>query len=292
MYLVLGGTWSWGVPGLREGCVHLVLGGVPGPGGHTWCGGCTWSWGEGGVPGSRWVPGPGGVPGPRDTWSWGMYLAPGGGGVPGLGGCTWSQGGAPGPGGYLVQEGGYLVSYSPPPVNRMKNWCKNITLNQTSFAGGKNIFAHRVHDFSVRARLHRASLCYDACNSVLITARQRGLCFHRCLSAWGGVCPSACWDTHTPCPVHTGIHTPLYSACWDTVNKRAVRIPLECILVENNGFISNWGCNPLSSDSTVFNGTRIASVISDFIHIRASLHRASLHRASLHRASLHRASLH
>ena len=35
---------------------------------------------------------------------------------------------------------------------------------------------------------------------------------------------------HTPCPVHAGIHPPR-SACWDTVNKRAVCIPLECILV-------------------------------------------------------------
>ena len=26
-------------------------------------------------------------------------------------------------------------------------------------------------------------------------------------------------------------HTHLHSACWDRVNKRAVRIPLECILV-------------------------------------------------------------
>ena len=42
--------------------------------------------------------------------------------------------------------------------------------------------------------------------------------------------------------VHAGIHIPLHSAfwdtppplcrtCWDTVNKQAVRIPLECILV-------------------------------------------------------------
>ena len=43
--------------------------------------------------------------------------------------------------------------------------------------------------------------------------------------------PSACWDT-PPCPVHTVIHTPpLCSACWDTANKQAVHIPLECILV-------------------------------------------------------------
>ena len=33
---------------------------------------------------------------------------------------------------------------------------------------------------------------------------------------------------HTP-PL--GRHTPLSSACCDTVNKRAVRIPLECILI-------------------------------------------------------------
>ena len=31
-------------------------------------------------------------------------------------------------------------------------------------------------------------------------------------------------------PVHAEIHPPP-SVCWDTVNKRAVRIPLECILV-------------------------------------------------------------
>ena len=49
VYLVLGGTWSRGV--------HLVPGGVPGPGG------CT--------------------------WSQGVYLVPGD-GVPGPGGCTWS----------------------------------------------------------------------------------------------------------------------------------------------------------------------------------------------------------
>ena len=35
------------------------------------------------------------------------------------------------------------------------------------------------------------------------------------------------------CPGHTppGQTPPLHSACWDTVNKWAVRIPLECILV-------------------------------------------------------------
>ena len=34
----------------------------------------------------------------------------------------------------------------PPPVNRMTNRCKNITLPQTSFAGGKNRFFHTFSD--------------------------------------------------------------------------------------------------------------------------------------------------
>ena len=46
--------------------------------------------------------------------------------------------------------------------------------------------------------------------------------------------PSACWDTHTPCPVHAGIH-PLPSVCWDKPPprplQRTVRILLKCILV-------------------------------------------------------------
>ena len=35
------------------------------------------------------------------------------------------------------------------------------------------------------------------------------------------------WQVHPPPPPST----PSHSACWDTVNKRAVRTPLECILV-------------------------------------------------------------
>ena len=92
--LVLGGyTWSGGVPG-PGGCTCLVLGGVP-----------ACSRGVGGVPAwSRgvYLPGPGVyLPGPR-------------GGVP-----AWSWGGC-------------LVRYSP-PVNRITDRCKNITLAKTSF---------------------------------------------------------------------------------------------------------------------------------------------------------------
>ena len=147
VYLVPGGcTWSRGVYLVRGGT--WSRGDVPGPGGvYLVPGGCTWS--QGGVPG----------PGGRGcTWSWG--------GVPGPGGCTWSQGGVPGPGVYLVPGGMYLVlgvvylvpggvylvpggvpgpggvylvpggctwSGTPPPVNRMTNRCKNITLAKTSF---------------------------------------------------------------------------------------------------------------------------------------------------------------
>ena len=93
-----------GVPGTRG--VYLVLvgvylvRGVPGPGGCTWSRGvpgpgvgCTWF--PGGVPGQGGVPGPGGVPRPG-----GVYLVPG---------------------------------QVLPPVNRMTNRCKNITLAKTSF---------------------------------------------------------------------------------------------------------------------------------------------------------------
>ena len=100
-------------------------GGVPGPGGVylVWGEGCTWSGG---------VPGLGGVHGPR-----GVYL---------VWGCTWSQGGVPCPGGvpgpggvYLVwgvpgPGGVYLVPGGPgqvlPPMDRITDACKNITLPQ------------------------------------------------------------------------------------------------------------------------------------------------------------------
>ena len=101
---------------LQPGGVYLV------PGGCTWSGGvylvqggCTWS--QGGVPG------PGGC-----TWSWGVYLVQGGGYL--------VLGGVPGPGGVYLVPGGVPGTWSgtpAPPVNRMTNRCKNITLAKTSF---------------------------------------------------------------------------------------------------------------------------------------------------------------
>ena len=46
-------------------------------------------------------------------------------GVPVLGGCLVWGGGIP------------ACTEADPPVNRMTDRCKNITLSQTSFAGGK-----------------------------------------------------------------------------------------------------------------------------------------------------------
>ena len=62
----------------------------------------------------------------------------------------------------------------------------------------------------------------------------RRLCFNRCLSASGPGGDVSPLRADTP-PATRGrppwADTPLPSACWDTVNKCAVRIPLECILV-------------------------------------------------------------
>ena len=123
--------------------VYLVLGGVPGPGG------CTWSGGVG-------VPGLGGVPGPEGcTWSWGVYLVPGG-------GCTWSWGMYLVPGGVYLPGaggGGYLLGgctcpCTPPPPPWTEWQVQNITLPQTSFAGGNNNLAFRVYS-QLASKSHR-----------------------------------------------------------------------------------------------------------------------------------------
>ena len=87
-----------------------------------------------------------GVPA-RGVPAHGVYL-PGGvpaRGVPARVVCACQGGTCPGgylPGGYLPR--GYLRGGVPaqvlPPVNRMTDRCKNITLPQTSFAGSKKNF--------------------------------------------------------------------------------------------------------------------------------------------------------
>ena len=97
--------------------------------------------GEGVLPAGG-VPGPGGV----SAWSRGVLLGPGGvsawsgGGfslvqagvllVPGGRGSPWSQGGSPCQGG-LPGPGG-ILQRPPPPVYRITDTCKNITLATTS----------------------------------------------------------------------------------------------------------------------------------------------------------------
>ena len=69
------------------------------------------------------------------TWSGGWCLVQGG---VCSGGGAWSQGGAPGPGGVCLVWGGCTWSGTPPLVDRMTHASENITLPQTSFAGGNN----------------------------------------------------------------------------------------------------------------------------------------------------------
>ena len=101
--------------------VCLVLGGVPGPGGVRGLGGCTWSRGV-------YLVLVGGVPGLGGVYlflSWGVFAPSGC--VPGPGGCTWSWG--------VSALGGCVSQHAlrqKPPVNRMTDVCKNITLATTS----------------------------------------------------------------------------------------------------------------------------------------------------------------
>ena len=72
------------------------------------------------------------------------------------------------------------------------------------------------------------------CVFCFITARKRSLrrlCFHRYLSVHGGGgCLPHCMLGYT---TTTPTQTPLLpSACWDTINKWAVRMLLEYILVQ------------------------------------------------------------
>ena len=63
------------------------------------------------------------------VWSGGC-LVPGG--CAGQVGGVWFQGGLV-PGGCLVRLGVCAGQVPPPPMNRMTNRCKNITLAKTSF---------------------------------------------------------------------------------------------------------------------------------------------------------------
>ena len=102
-------VWSWGgcMSGPREVClvlgVCLVQGACPTSGG-VWLGGMS---------------GPGVC-----VWTRG-HVQPRGRGVSGWGGMS-------GPRGVCLDRGVCLVRYSP-PVNRMIDRCKNITLAKTSF---------------------------------------------------------------------------------------------------------------------------------------------------------------
>ena len=115
--------WEGGIPGPRGGS---ALGGVPGLG-DVCSRGC--------VPGPVWedVPGArGGIPGIQRAYlSWGGVCS---------GGCTWSGG---------VCSRGCAWSGTPPPplwTEFLTHASENITLPQTSFAGGnKKVFQKDVY---------------------------------------------------------------------------------------------------------------------------------------------------
>ena len=114
-------------PSMHYGGGCLLGGGVCSGGGGvcSWVGVCLWSGGclFQGVSAS----GLGGVCSRGVSAPWGVW-----GGVCSGGVCLWSRGG--------LLLGVYPCMHwgRPPPVNRMTDRCKNITLPQTSFAGGKN----------------------------------------------------------------------------------------------------------------------------------------------------------
>ena len=120
----LGGVWSGGGCVWSGGCL-VWGGGVSGPGGGGWC---VWS-GGGGVPGLGGVCLVGGV------WSGGLVCLVQGRGVVCLvwGWCVWSRGVCAWSGGSASVPCG-IPPPRPctPPVNRMTNKCKNITLATTS----------------------------------------------------------------------------------------------------------------------------------------------------------------
>ena len=69
---------------------------------------------------------------------------------------------------------------------------------------------------------------------------------------WG--CP--CEQTETEnirARLHLASESTLQQLCDDTSNT---------VLIENNGVTPEWGCNPFSSDSIVFNENSMASVIT------------------------------
>ena len=65
-------------------------------------------------------------------------------------------------------------------------------------------------------KLRKGTVFTPVCQS-FCSQRGGGVCLSACWDThpWADSLPSACWDTHPPCPVHAGIHTPLPSACWD-----------------------------------------------------------------------------
>ena len=84
--------------------------------------------------------------------------------------------------------------------------------------------------FPLLRKVGNVGRCGIFCGSVSYRPQTK---FAKVMFSQVSVCPQG---VRVSVSMHAGIHTPRAdtpprSACWDTVNKRAVRIPLECILV-------------------------------------------------------------
>ena len=140
---------------LLAGGFSLVRGGLLGPGGSPW------SWGVLLCPRGVslvW----GGSP-----WSWGVLLCPRGfsfilgafslvrGGLLGPGGSPWSGGVLLCPGGFSLVRG---VSPETPPVDRITDTCKNITLVTTSLWPVKS---HEINSHDAHSVTSTPSTCSE-----------------------------------------------------------------------------------------------------------------------------------
>ena len=138
------------------------------------------------------------------------------------------------------------------------------------------------------------SLIFD-----VVTARNEVVFTRVCRSVHRGGClplvPGGCLPPgRQPPGRHPWADTPLRSACWNTVNKRAVRILLECILVSNIlltifAFAFTRCEWTLSSTTWSTNATAKLSFIELWLHLNAiSFPRLGKHSMEKQRHQFHR----
>ena len=99
-------------------------------------------------------------------------------------------------------------------------WSLDFYICQSYLPVAKRVTLCRHHDYRPQTKFAKVIF------SQVPVCPQGGVC----LWSWGCLPQPPPWaDTPSQTPLQAD--TPLPSACWDTVNKRALHIPLECILV-------------------------------------------------------------